>query len=196
MGNGGLPMRSWQMQLRTPALLALPLIVLGLAGCEKKPPEPQPVETPAAVPPPPVAPPSTLAPAPSPSSRPSEQAKPDSTALNGRRDPDRLLRSYAAALHAKDWASASRAWASNSGVTAETLKAAYDRRDRPTLEVGKGQVEGAAGSLYYEAPVVLRFGSDTPERGTLTLRRVNDVPGASPEQLRWHIERATIGVGQ
>jgi hypothetical protein len=28
--------------------------------------------------------------------------------------------------------------------------------------------------------------------GRLTLRRVNDVDGASPEQLRWHIERSTL----
>jgi hypothetical protein len=124
-------------------------------------------------------------------------AKLDMGALDERKDPDRLLRFYAAALHARDWSAASRAWGAGSGVTAATLKSAYDRAEAPRLEVGKGEEEGAAGSLYYEAPVVLRFGPDAPpERGTLTLRRVNDVPGATPEQLRWHIERAAIGVGQ
>jgi hypothetical protein len=117
-------------------------------------------------------------------------------ALEGRRDPDRLLRFYAAALRMRDWSAAARAWGASSGVTASTLKAAYDREDPPVLEVGKGEQEGAAGSLFYEAPVELRFGGQPPEKGTLTLRRVNDVPGATPEQLRWHIERATIGVGQ
>ena len=118
-------------------------------------------------------------------------------ALAERKDPDRLLRFYAAALHARDWAAAAKAWGASSGVTATTLKASYDRAGPPLLELGKGEVEGAAGSLYYEAPVTLRFGPGAPgETGSLVLRRVNDVPGATPEQLRWHIERSTIGQGQ
>jgi hypothetical protein len=118
-------------------------------------------------------------------------------ALAERKDPDRLLRFYAAALHARDWAAAAKAWGAGSGVTATTLKASYDRAAPPLLELGKGEVEGAAGSLYYEAPVTLRFGPGAPgEAGSLVLRRVNDVPGATPEQLRWHIERSTIGQGQ
>ena len=28
--------------------------------------------------------------------------------------------------------------------------------------------------------------------GTITLRRVNDVEGATPEQLRWYIESSTL----
>jgi hypothetical protein len=122
---------------------------------------------------------------------------PDTAALDDRRDPHRLLRFYAAALHARDWAAAARAWGAGSGVTAKTLKASYDRADPPVLELGKGEVEGAAGSLYYEAPVTLRFGPGAaPERGSLVLRRVNGVDGATPDQLRWHIERSTIGQGQ
>ncbi len=66
----------------------------------------------------------------------------------------------------------------------------------PVLTVGKGDQEGAAGSIFYEAPVSLRFGDAPPERGSLVLRRVNDVDGASAAQLRWHIERSTIGAGQ
>lgn len=120
----------------------------------------------------------------------------DIAALNERKDPDRVLRFYAAALRARDWVAAAKAWGTGSGVTATTLKASYDRTDPPTLELGKGDVEGAAGSLYYEAPVTLRFGAGMPERGSLVLRRVNDVDGATPEQLRWHIERSTIGEGQ
>lgn len=129
---------------------------------------------------------------------PAEVAPPklDTAALRDRSDPDRLLRFYAAALAARDWAAAAKAWGRGSGVTAATLKAAYDRAERPRLEVGKGDQEGAAGSLFYEAPVTLHFGEDQPERGSLILRRVNDVDGATAEQLRWHIERSTIGQGQ
>ena len=107
-----------------------------------------------------------------------------------------MLRAYADALHDRDWAAAAGMWGRGSGVTASTLKAAYNRPAAPQLEVGKGAGDAGAGSLYYEAPVVLRFGDAAPERGTLLLRRVNDVPGASAEQRRWHIERSTIGAMQ
>ena len=173
--------------MRRLALAALAL----LAACERAADERQAEGTavPAATQPA-IAPPSPV-PAPVPATSPLDLA-----ALDDREDPDRLLRFYAAALRAKDWSAAARAWGAASGVTAATLKAAYDRPEPALLEVGKAEVEGAAGSLYYEVPVELRFGAEgAPERGTLTLRRVNDVPGASPEDLRWHIERAAIGAG-
>lgn len=54
-----------------------------------------------------------------------------------------------------------------------------------------GPVEGAAGSLYVEVPVHLygRLASGKPfgSAGTVTLRRVNDVPGSTSEQRRWRI---------
>lgn len=187
------PKRFPAMLTRRPILLALPALALTLVGCERKPPEPRPEETPARAESGAIALPEPQAPA----SASAPRVTLDMGALNERRDPDRLLRFYAAALHARDWAAAAKAWGAESGVTAATLRDAYDRPERPTLELGKGQVEGAAGSLYYEAPVTLRFGGEADaERGTLTLRRVNDVPGATPEQLRWHIERVAIGVGQ
>lgn len=178
----------------TPRSLSILALVAVLAACNRDKPAPEASETPSPRAEAPAAAPSKPAPTPTPSA--SAEPKLDSAALHDRGDPDRLLRAYAAALHARDWAAASRAWGAGSGVTAATLKAAYDRAERPSLEVGKGRQEGAAGSLYYEAPVTLRFGDAPPETGTLTLRRVNDVDGASPEQLRWHIERAAIGVGQ
>ena len=60
------------------------------------------------------------------------------------------------------------------------------------VEVGRpGAVEGAAGSLYVEIPTVLygRYVTGGAYRrvGKVTLRRVNDVPGATAEQLRWRI---------
>lgn len=176
-------------------ILVTVAVGLSLAACDRDPPAPQSTETAIAEPIKPIVPP----PAPVPTATPSAAPRPklDIAALDDRRDPDRVLRYYSAALRERDWAAASRVWGAGSGVTAATLKAAYDRADAPILEVGKGQQEGGAGSLYYEAPVVLRFGPDAPpERGTLTLRRANDVPGATREQLRWHIERAAIGVGQ
>ena len=62
------------------------------------------------------------------------------------------------------------------------------------LEVGKpSDPEGAAGSVYVTVPVVFygHMVSQEPYRHTanLVLRRVNDVPGSTEEQRRWHIER-------
>lgn len=174
----------------------LSFVLLALAGCERSSPE-QPsapaTEAKAA----PASAPTVPGP---PRAWASETGAPsaelDTAALDDRQNPDRLLRYYAAALAARDWAAAARAWGADSGVTAKTLKESYDRAEAPQLTLGKGVTEGAAGSLYYEVPVMLRFGDGMPEHGSLVLRRVNDIDGATPEQLRWHIERSTIGQGQ
>ena len=54
-----------------------------------------------------------------------------------------------------------------------------------TVAVPTGTIEGAAGSSYYTAPVSIT-GSDADGRpvaytGEVVLRRVNDVPGATPK---------------
>jgi len=62
------------------------------------------------------------------------------------------------------------------------------------LEIGKpGEPEGAAGSTYVTVPIVF-YGKDQsggPLRvsADMVLRRVNDVPGSTEAQRRWHIER-------
>jgi hypothetical protein len=52
-------------------------------------------------------------------------------------------------------------------------------------------MEGAAGSSYVAVPVRLhgRMKDGTPfrRRVEVTLRRVNDVPGSTEAQRRWHI---------
>ena len=57
-----------------------------------------------------------------------------------------------------------------------------------------GDLGGAAGSIYVEVPVQLygrlKNGKEFNALGTMTLRRVNDVPGSTDEQRRWHIYRA------
>lgn len=57
------------------------------------------------------------------------------------------------------------------------------------LEIGQlGPTEGAAGSIYTTVPVVFYAGSFRRPADIL-LRRVNDVPGSTEAQRRWHIER-------
>jgi hypothetical protein len=160
--------------------------ILALAGCRGHAPAPEPSGAASETPP---AQPSATAPAPS-------GAALDTGAVHERKSPERVLRFYAAALEQGQWDLAAMAWRASSGVTGATLKASYDRGSPLTLDFGKGDEEGAAGSVYYEVPVTLRFGVGKPEQGTLTLRRVNDVPGATPEQLDWRIERSTIGASQ
>lgn len=93
-----------------------------------------------------------------------------------------------------------------SGRSAE---AARLRRDGQVFDVkpyarlnaqvgGPRRVEGAAGSLYVDVPVVLYgrlvSGAEYHASGKATLRRVNDVPGATPEQLEWRIEKIEVTV--
>jgi len=63
-----------------------------------------------------------------------------------------------------------------------------------------GRIEGAAGSLFVEVPVVLygRYatGGEYHASGKAVLRRVNDVPGATAEQLKWRIERIEVATAR
>lgn len=71
----------------------------------------------------------------------------------------------------------------------EHLQTQYPNRP---VDIGEpGPMEGAAGSIFIEVParVVLE-----PESlaGTVTLRRVNDVPGSTEEQRRWRVYRVDL----
>jgi hypothetical protein len=65
-----------------------------------------------------------------------------------------------------------------------------------TVAVPGGEMEGAAGSSYYTVPTTVTGtradGSKAVLKGEVILRRVNDVPGATPAQLAWHIERVNL----
>lgn len=76
-------------------------------------------------------------------------------------------------------------------MSAAEFSAQWSKLSAPVVQIGTGQQEGAAGSLYTTAPVTITDGKRTI-RGEITLRRANDVPGATAEQLRWHIEATTL----
>jgi hypothetical protein len=178
-------MRPHQMRWRLTAVL---LATLAMTACHGHEPAPEPSEAASEV---------AAAPTISPTSPSGPTgAALDMQAIHDRTSPDRTLRFYVAALEQGQWDLAATAWRSSSGVTGATLKASYDRGAPLHIDTGKGDEEGAAGSSFYEVPVTLRFGSGKPETGTLTLRRVNNVPGATPEQLDWRIENSTIGASQ
>lgn len=110
-------------------------------------------------------------------------------ALNERENPDRVLAWFSEQITAGKWDDAALAWRKGS-MDGAKLKALMGDAPSPIFAFGHGEVEGAAGSLYYELPVTLvADGGKVTRQGTLTMKRVNDVPGAEDWQLAWHIEK-------
>ena len=110
------------------------------------------------------------------------------------RDPQEVLGAWAKAVELRDWRTVRSYWGEGgktSGMDDTAFAAKWSDLIAPKVTVGAGQQEGAAGSSYYTAPVTIVDGSRTV-KGEVTMRRVNDVPGATPEQLRWHIESTTL----
>ena len=111
-----------------------------------------------------------------------------------------VLQSYFALIEAGRHAEAWRLWSDGgraSGMSEAQFAASFAPYAEYHANIGApGRIEGAAGSAYVEVPVQVygRLGSGAPfnRRGTMTLRRVNDVPGATPEQLLWRIHRSAI----
>ena len=108
------------------------------------------------------------------------------------RDCKTVLSFYADALHAGLYKEAARVWGKDWAVSAATLKKRYSAKQPVSLELGEMSVEGGAGSLYCEVAAVLKTNGNQPRTGKITLRRVNDVPGATADQLRWHITDSTF----
>src|SRR5690606_11944964 len=102
-------------------------------------------------------------------------------ATDGLRKDYELLKSGRTAEPSRLWTPGERA-----GGIQRSLRhdSEYERWD---VRVGRpGRIEGAAGSLYVTIPVqihgIRRGGADVHLLGAATLRRSNDVPGATAEQ--------------
>jgi hypothetical protein len=107
-----------------------------------------------------------------------------------------LLLAWADAMEDRAFGAAYRLfgdYAERTGQTATQYATTFADYRTITVSVGEGEGEGAAGSIYYEVPVTLTgttfAGAPYVRDGTMTLRRVNDVDGATPAQLRWHLDR-------
>jgi len=103
-----------------------------------------------------------------------------------------VVQSYGALIEQGRWTEASRLWGSSEA--ADRFAANFKDNRETHLEIGDlGKPEGAAGSVYVSMPVAFYgkdgAGTDFRERRTVILRRVNDVPGSTEAQRRWHIER-------
>jgi hypothetical protein len=101
-----------------------------------------------------------------------------------------VVQHYGALIEQGRWAEAEKLWSDK--TVAAKFAAELQKNREVHLEIGDlGDTEGAAGSIYITAPVTL-YGKDTngqPFKAlrTVILRRVNDVPGSSEEERRWHI---------
>lgn len=124
---------------------------------------------------------------------------PSSEAAKGKPGARAVLKRWADALGRRDWATARLAWGhggADSGLDPDAFARAYDKYRDLTVTYGDGDVEGGAGSLYYEVPVTvtgtLRDGRSVRMEGPVVLRRVNDVDGSSAEDRMWHISQSDL----
>lgn len=107
---------------------------------------------------------------------------------------------YYAAIDRGDYRSAYLLWDRGRQASGTSL-AAFTRGFARTAHTGvrtgaPTDAEGAAGSSFITVPVqvdaVLKNGARQHYAGSYTLRRVNDIDGATPTQRRWHIASASL----
>jgi len=160
----------------------LPLLVL-LAACGSEAPAPQPSENAALQP--------RVDPLATPRPLPPQVA--DFPALSSRTCMD-VAGFYGDAIAAGEWDRAALAW-SDPVIDGARLQALFAGYKRPVITWGDPVQEGAAGSLYCTVEGTLTDGdaiATPPQTGTLELKRVNDVDGATERQLRWTIRSSTF----
>jgi hypothetical protein len=109
-----------------------------------------------------------------------------------------IVQTYYALIEAGRYAEARALWPGEPSASDEAFAAGFERYSGYHAQVGApGAMEGAAGSSYVEVPVVLygrtKDGAAFSRKATVTLRRVNDVPGSTAGQRRWHIYRIEEG---
>jgi hypothetical protein len=103
-----------------------------------------------------------------------------------------VVEHYGTLIEQGRWADARKLW-SNASVAAEFERKL--RGDGTThVEIGNPRdEEGAAGSIYVTVPAIfyndMESGQPSRLEADVILRRVNDVPGSTEAQRRWHIER-------
>ena len=110
-----------------------------------------------------------------------------------------VIRRYYSAINARDYATAWTQWGKDGrpGQRFADFQKGFADTRATSVTIGKmPPSEGAAGSIYATVPVTVDAQLDDGRRqrfvGHYVVRRVNDVPGASAEQLRWHIDSATL----
>ena len=110
------------------------------------------------------------------------------------RDCRTVARAYIDALATGEFDFAARFW-DDPVIDGPRLRALFAEYGQPAVEISNVQEEGAAGTLYCTVTGALSDLADPTKplrTGELELRRVNDVPGATEQQLRWTIRSSTF----
>jgi hypothetical protein len=105
-----------------------------------------------------------------------------------------VVQFYLEAIGGREWDKAALVW-DDPVVDAARLEAVFAAYKVPQIEWTEPFVEGAAGSSYCTVSGKLSDAEDAAKpllEGTLLLKRVNDVPGATPDQLRWTLQSSTF----
>jgi hypothetical protein len=112
----------------------------------------------------------------------------------GSKDCGEVVQLYLEALRGRDYGVAAQVW-DDPAIDAARLEAVFGRYRELQIESPEPVVEGAAGSLYCTVSGKLTDAQDPakpPVEGSLQLKRVNDVPGATADQLRWTLRSSTF----
>jgi len=166
------------------------LVLLALAGCSGSPEQPTGPQPSEAV----SAPEQTRGPAtPAPTLTPLPQPTRDLAVLDSR-DCRTVAQAYIDALARSDFDFAARVW-DDPVIDGARLKALFSSYKHPAVKVTALAQEGAAGSSYCTVGGTLTDAGNpakAAQEGEVVLERVNDVPGATPQQLRWTIRSSTF----
>lgn len=111
-----------------------------------------------------------------------------------------VIRDYYNAIDRRNYEQAYSAWeveGAASQQSFEEFKQGFANTASVAVTVGEpGRIDAAAGSLYIEIPITVTAtttsGTSQRFRGSYVLRRVNDVPGSTPEQRQWHFYSANL----
>ncbi|GAA4763307.1 hypothetical protein GCM10023219_04550 [Stakelama sediminis] len=111
-----------------------------------------------------------------------------------------IVRNYYADIDQGDFKAAYALWGNdgkNSHQSFNAFRQGFAKTESTSVTTGSpSSPEGAAGSLYIRVPVKvkarLKDGTNQRFSGEYTLRRANDVPGATAEQERWHLYSADL----
>jgi len=188
-------MNNWKHTPAPSLALALALILSGCGQTQNSPNEERTA----------TAPPSSLDTGSAEGATTADEATPDLTpppltakAERGEKGARNLLLSFARAIERGEY---DQAWTMLSPADREKwsrtdFAALFADLGKITVSMPDGTIEGAAGSLYYSAPLTITA-SDSEGRpvrmeGSAVVRRVNDVDGATPAQLRWHFQTLTL----
>jgi hypothetical protein len=110
------------------------------------------------------------------------------------KDCAEVVEFYLEALSSHEYPQAALVW-DDPVIDAARLEAVFGSYKEAQVEWTEPFVEGAAGTLHCTISGKLTDARDPAKlmrEGTLLLRRSNDVPGATPDQLRWTLQSSTF----